>query len=69
MDSTLLAFLSELDKIVSHYGGRLYLAKDSRMSAEFLKKSYPDLGKFIAYRKETGAFEKFNSLQSKRLEL
>lgn len=69
MDSSLLEFLSELDKIVSDYEGRIYLTKDSRMSAGFFKNSYPDLGKFTKFRKETGASKKFNSLQSKRLGL
>ncbi len=69
MDDTLLNFMNELDSIVSDYDGRIYLAKDSRMSAGFFKQSYPMLEKFRSYRSETGAAEKFNSLQSRRLGL
>ncbi len=39
-----------LDSIVSEAGGRLYLAKDARMSREFFEKSYPEFENFLAYR-------------------
>lgn len=51
------ALLDRLDETVEHYGGRIYLAKDARMSAEFFRKSYP----------QAVASERFESLQSKRL--
>lgn len=51
------ALLNKLDETVEEYGGRIYLAKDARMSAEFFRKSYPD-------RIESDYFQ---SLQSKRL--
>lgn len=40
----------QLDSIVGEAGGRLYLAKDARMSREFFEKSYPEFESFLAYR-------------------
>ncbi len=36
-----LKFLSQLDEVVSQAGGKLYPAKDARMSAELFQQSYP----------------------------
>jgi L-gulonolactone oxidase len=36
-----LKFLDALDEIVQRFGGRVYPAKDGRMSARFFKESYP----------------------------
>jgi FAD/FMN-containing dehydrogenase len=63
------ALLNELDSIVVAHGGRLYLAKDARMSAAMLQSGYPDLDAFLALRHEVDATGKFSSLQSKRLGL
>ena len=40
----------ELDTIVESAGGRLYLAKDARMSREFFERTYPQFNKIVAYR-------------------
>ncbi|VGO19442.1 FAD-binding oxidoreductase [Pontiella sulfatireligans] len=58
----------ELDAMVADYGGRLYLAKDSRMSAAMFEKTYPNADAFrqaiaMLNKGET----KFGSLQSKRI--
>jgi len=42
--------LEELDKVVLQAGGRLYLAKDARMSPEMFEAGYPNLKKFARYR-------------------
>jgi len=56
--------LDELDKIVLDLGGRLYLAKDARMKAEFFRHTYQldkqGIGKYFPK-------QKFDSLQVKRL--
>ena len=42
--------LDELDKLVVEHGGRVYLAKDSRVSAETLEGMYPRLPEFRKLR-------------------
>ncbi|MFD0862341.1 FAD-binding protein [Sungkyunkwania multivorans] len=68
MKDGLLPFLEELDQIVSAGKGRVYLAKDGRMSREFFEKGYPALEKFREVRKKY-QLEKLQSFQSKRLGL
>ena len=67
MDNTLLSFLDELDELVLAYNGRIYLAKDARMSEHMFKSTYPQWKKFEQVRQSTGASQHFNSLQSLRL--
>lgn len=69
MDSSLLAFLDELDRVVLNYGGKLYLTKDARMSETTFKRSYPQWEQFQQIRHQYDAHTKFNSLQSYRLGL
>jgi len=69
IDSTLFAFLNELDSIVLDYSGRLYLTKDARMSEATFKQSYPLWEQFQKVRTQYGAEKRFNSLQSQRLGL
>ena len=59
--------LDRLDGTLRDFGGRLYLAKDSRMSKEFFRESYPEIDDFEAVREKYFAVGKFNSLQSIRL--
>lgn len=61
--------LNELDSMVAAYGGRLYLAKDARMSETFFKTSYPQWRTFQETRARYGAIGIFSSLQSRRLGL
>jgi FAD/FMN-containing dehydrogenase len=58
----------ELDAMVADYGGRLYLAKDSRMDAAMFEKTYPNTAEFrqaIALLNEGDT--RFASLLSKRI--
>ncbi|MGH8466230.1 MAG: FAD-binding protein, partial [Pseudomonas sp.] len=68
-ERNLLPLLDELDAIVMDHGGRLYLAKDARMSEECFKRGYPRWEEFANIRAEYGADTRFNSLQSRRLGL
>ncbi len=69
MEAGLLALLEELDRMVLAYGGRLYLAKDARMSEATFKQSQPNWQQFQEIRAQYGALGKFASLQSRRLGL
>ncbi len=67
--SGLLPLLDELDAIVVDHGGRIYLAKDARMSAANFRRSYPLWPKFSQVREDYGAAGVFCSMQSNRLRL
>jgi decaprenylphospho-beta-D-ribofuranose 2-oxidase len=58
-----------LDTEVVAAGGRVYLAKDSRLSAETFRKMYPRLDEFLAVRREVDPDGIFNSDLARRLEL
>jgi decaprenylphospho-beta-D-ribofuranose 2-oxidase len=66
---SIFKLLDRLDKLVLQYGGRLYLAKDARMTEETFKASYPRWQEFEAVRSKYHAIGKFASLQSQRLGL
>lgn len=59
--------LDRLDKMVDGMDGRLYLAKDARMKADFFATGYPKLDQFKRLLKEIDPEGKFRSLQSDRL--
>ena len=65
----LFPLLEELDHMVAARGGRLYLAKDARMSRAVFESGYPRLGQFRELRRHLGLGGKFSSLQSNRLEV
>ena len=67
IEKGLFELLDKLDEIVAKYGGRIYLAKDVRVSKEMFEKGYPMIEKFRSIRKEHGMDKKFQSLQSKRV--
>ncbi|MBC7285974.1 FAD-binding oxidoreductase [Hoeflea sp.] len=64
-----LALLDRLDQIMIDYGGRIYLAKDSRMSSATLRASDPRVSDFHAHRNSQGFTSRFRSAQSERLAL
>lgn len=66
---SIFKLLDRLDEMVLQYGGRLYLAKDARMTEATFKASYPRWQEFEAVRSKYHAIGKFASLQSKRLGL
>ena len=63
------ALLDRLDEIALSCGGRFYLAKDARMSAETLADADDRNAAFRSMRKKIGATQQFASLQSERLSL
>ncbi len=62
-------FLDDLDRRVLEFGGRLYLAKESRTSAENFHKMYPGLEGWLKLRNDIDPTGVFASDMSRRLEL
>ncbi|WP_405801838.1 FAD-binding protein [Streptomyces sp. NBC_01506] len=62
-------FLDELDQDVAAAGGRVALAKDSRLRPELLAAMYPRLGEFRALRAELDPCAVFVSDLSRRLSI
>lgn len=60
---------AELERIAIDHGGRFYLAKDSQLTAERLRQADPRFVAFTRMREQSGAAERFRSLQSNRLGL
>ena len=69
IEEGLFELLDRLDEIVLEYNGRIYLTKDVRVSKETFEKGYKNIDKFRKFRKENGMDKKFESLQSKRVEI
>lgn len=65
----LFDFLDELDQLVLKHQGRIYLAKDARMSKEVFEAGYPKANDFRNLREQLGAKILFQSRQSERLKL
>jgi len=68
-EPALFPLLEELDRIVLAHDGRLYLAKDARMSEDVFKASYPNWERFMAIKSKYDPSNRFASLQSNRLGL
>ena len=64
-----LDLMSVLDVIVIKYGGRFYLAKDSRMSRAVFRQSECRAEAYSHYRHSNGNLDAFSSAQSVRLGL
>lgn len=62
-------FLNELDRRVLEFGGRVYTAKDSRVSAETFHAMYPRIDEWIAVRRKVDPTGVFASDMARRLEL
>ena len=61
--------LSFVGLVVLRYSGRLYLAKDARMSATMFRAGYPRWAEFCELRRAWGADRALHSLMSRRLEI
>lgn len=64
-----LALMTRLDAITLDHGGRFYLAKDARMTADTLRRSDPRAEAFLQMRAERNRQTTFASAQSERLSL
>ena len=68
-EKSLFPLLLQLDEIVLASGGRLYLAKDARMSESMFKQGYPGWETFAKLKSQIDPENIFGSLQSQRLGL
>jgi FAD/FMN-containing dehydrogenase len=68
-DTGTFNLLLRLDAILAEYGGRLYLAKDARGSAQLLRQGYPQLPAFQSVRAAIDPQRRLQSLLSARLDL
>jgi len=69
VNDKVFALLDELDALLVKHSGRIYLAKDARVSKEVFQQGYPEIEIFRAFRKKHGMDKTFHSAQSKRLDL
>ena len=69
IEKGLFELLDKLDEIVLKYKGRIYLSKDVRVNKETFEAGYPSIGIFRSLREKYKMNKKFNSLQSKRVEI
>lgn len=67
IENGLFELLDRLDRIVLESGGRIYLAKDARVTKDTFEQGYPKINKFRNLREKYEMTEKFNSLQSLRI--
>jgi decaprenylphospho-beta-D-ribofuranose 2-oxidase len=63
------AVLDELDDLIAHAGGRIYLAKDSRLSPHLIPTMYPKFEQFQAVCDRVDPAQKLGSDLSRRLNL
>jgi FAD/FMN-containing dehydrogenase len=64
-----LRLLQRLDELAIDYGGRVYLAKDARLSPESLRAMYPRLEEWQRIKQAVDPEGHFQSDLSRRLQL
>ena len=64
-----VGLIAELERITCDHGGRTYLAKDSTLSAESIRRMYPKLAQFQAVLHDVDPDERMNSDLARRLRL
>ena len=69
IEKGLFELLDRLDEIVVEHQGRIYLAKDARVSKETFEQGYPNIDNFREFRKKNDMNAKFQSLQSTRVKI
>lgn len=68
-DSSLFTLLNELDDLVVGYGGRIYLAKDARLSASAFRAMYPRYGEWLEVKRRVDPDGCLSSSLSRRLRI
>lgn len=65
----LLEFLDEMDRLVLEKGGRVYLAKDARLSPQSFRQMYPRYPEWLAVKQRLDPENRFSSDLSRRLKI
>ena len=68
-DEGLFVLLNKLDEIVLRHGGRVYLAKDARLSAASFRAMYPRYEAWLKIKNTVDPQNRFSSSLSRRLEI
>jgi len=68
-DKTVFSLLDKLDHIVLQHGGRVYLAKDARISAESFRAMYPRYAEWLKIKQAIDPGNRFSSSLSRRLNI
>jgi len=68
-DKGLFSLLDKLDHILLQYGGRVYLAKDARISPESFRTMYPRYGEWLRIKQKIDPANRFSSSLSRRLNI
>lgn len=68
-DAGLFGLLESLDEIVLRHGGRVYLAKDARLSADTFRKMYPRYPEWLAVKQSIDPENRFSSSLARRLRI
>jgi FAD/FMN-containing dehydrogenase len=68
-DKGLFSLLDKLDHIVLQHGGRVYLAKDARISAESFRAMYPRYSEWLKIKLNIDPKIRFSSSLSRRLKI
>jgi FAD/FMN-containing dehydrogenase len=68
-DQGLFDLLDELDQVVLKHGGRVYLAKDARLSAESFRAMYPRYHDWLKVKRAVDPENLFSSNLSRRLKI
>jgi FAD/FMN-containing dehydrogenase len=66
-DDGLFVLLNKLDEIVLRHGGRVYLAKDARLSADTFRAMYPRYGEWLRIKNSIDPQNRFSSSLARRL--
>lgn len=68
-DKGLFSLLDKLDHIVLQHGGRVYLAKDARLSSVSFKTMYPRFEEWLKIKQTIDPTNRFRSSMSRRLNI
>jgi decaprenylphospho-beta-D-ribofuranose 2-oxidase len=62
-------FLDDLDRVVLDFGGRIYLAKDARLSPSAFRAMYPNFPRWLQVKSQVDPDNRFRSVLSDRLQI